>query len=117
MTVSQEITSIRSGNDGSLEEASAAPLPRAPEDGVRLVLPARTGDGRSPASQWVRRSVDALRRALDDGSLHHHRRAGVPDGRRSPNVEVVRAWAAGLDVEAQCRVCPACADEGAAASD
>jgi hypothetical protein len=116
MTASYDMTRAPVDDEAGVEEGVAAPAPRAPLDNVRrLVHPEPTETGRSPASQWVHRSVDALRRALDDGSLHRHRRAGVPDGRRSPNVEVVRAWAAGLDVEAQCRVCPACAEELAAA--
>jgi hypothetical protein len=109
MTVSHDITRVPSDPEADLGNVPAAPTPRAPQDGSRLVVPTAVEDGRTHASQWVRRSVGALRRALDDGTLHHHRHPSVPAGRRSPNVEVVRAWAAGQDIEAQRRVCPACA--------
>ncbi|MEJ2864069.1 hypothetical protein [Actinomycetospora flava] len=50
-----------------------------------------------------------MRDAIADGSLHHHRPEEVPAGLRSHAVDVVRAWAAGEDVEAQRRRCGVCA--------
>jgi hypothetical protein len=69
----------------------AGPPPAGPEDAAS-----------------VRRAVEALRRALDDGTVHHHRGADVAR-RRAPGVEVVRAWAAGHGVEEQRRACRTCA--------
>jgi hypothetical protein len=46
-------------------------------------------------------AVAALKQGLADGTVHHH---GT-----TPVVAVVRAWAAGGDLEAQRRVCPTCA--------
>jgi hypothetical protein len=57
----------------------------------------------------VRRAVEALRRALEDGTVHHHRGTGVPARRRAPGIEVVRVWAAGHGVEEQRRACRTCA--------
>lgn len=53
--------------------------------------------------------VAAVRAAIADGSLHHHRPEDVPAGRRSHAVEVVRAWAAGDGPDAQRRRCGVCA--------
>ncbi|GAA4896309.1 hypothetical protein [Actinomycetospora straminea] len=57
----------------------------------------------------VRAGVAQVRAAIADGSLHHHAPAEIPAGRRSRAVEVVRAWAAGEDAEAQRRHCGVCA--------
>ncbi|WP_018331954.1 hypothetical protein [Actinomycetospora chiangmaiensis] len=67
----------------------AVPSSREPASGA---FPAVTPD--------VPGAVAALRKALVNGAVHHH---GT-----SPVVAVVRVWAAGGDLAAQRRVCPAC---------
>lgn len=53
--------------------------------------------------------VAAVRAAIADGSLHHHPYEDVPAGLRSHAVDVLRAWAAGEDLDAQRRRCGVCA--------
>ena len=102
VTVSRDIAPARTVPDRAVPAQSARPrpLPRA-----EVVRPG--------AATSVRRGVEALRRALDDGTVHHHRGAGVPARRRAPGVEVVRVWAAGLGVEEQRRACRTCAGTSA----
>ncbi|WP_133825491.1 hypothetical protein [Actinomycetospora succinea] len=69
-------------------------------------MPARVS---ARASVRLVAGVVAVRAAIADGSLHHHRPEDVPTGHRSHAVEVVRAWAAGEDLEAQRRRCGVCA--------
>ncbi|GLZ51510.1 hypothetical protein [Actinomycetospora sp. NBRC 106378] len=58
--------------------------------------------GRFPAVRSdVPGAVAALRRAVADGTVHHH---GA-----TPVVATVRVWAAGGDLDAQRRACPTCA--------
>ncbi|WP_116706776.1 hypothetical protein [Actinomycetospora cinnamomea] len=61
-----------------------------------------------PDTARVRDGVARLRRAIADGSLHHHPPQEVPDDRRSHALDVVRAWAAGAEPDAQRRLCGVC---------
>lgn len=72
-------------------------------------IPAPAGSPEVDLVARVRDAVASLRRALVDGTVHHHRRGGVPESWTALDVEVVRAWAAGLDVDAQHRACRTCA--------
>lgn len=94
MTVSRDIAPARTVPEPAVPAQSARPRPE-------VVRP--------EAATSVRRAVEALRRALHDGTVHHHRGADVPARRRAPGVEVVRVWAAGLGVEEQRRACRTCA--------
>jgi hypothetical protein len=108
VTVSRDIAPARTVPDPAVPAQSARPRPE-------VVRPqaARPEVARPAAVLSVRRAVEALRRALDDGTVHHHRGAGVPARRRAPGVEVVRVWAAGLGVEEQRRACRTCAGTSA----
>jgi hypothetical protein len=73
--------------------------------------PRRAPDGEAPSTApatRVREGVARVRRALADGSLHHHAPREVPAGHRAHAVDVVRAWAAGAGPDAQRRVCGVC---------
>ena len=87
-----------------------APAPAPEADPEQTLVPRQAGPSRRGVPRSVRRAVEALRRALDEGGVHHHRGTEVPAARRAPGVEVVRGWAAGLDVDEQRRVCRTCAD-------
>ena len=71
---------------------------RAPDSEVPRTAPAAA----------VREGVARVRRALADGSLHHHPPREVPAGSRSHAIDVVRAWAAGAGPGAQRRLCGVC---------
>lgn len=81
-------------------------------ESLALGIPrSRHGDdhGGGDLGTTVRRGVDALTAALAEGSVHHHRDdSDVPAHRRAPDVETVRAWAAGADLDEQRRVCSTC---------
>ena len=69
----------------------------------------RARDQRGDLGTTVRRGVGALTAALVEGSVHHHRDdADVPAHRRAPDLETVRAWAAGADLDEQRQVCSTC---------
>ena len=119
MTVSRDIAHdvISAHADHAARARAFAALgelsPREAPDAAstRPVVPAPPLRSDEATATWLRRSVAAVRRAIEDGSLHHHDDA--PAGRRTPAVEVVRAWAAGHGVDGQRRHCHTCAaDEG-----
>ena len=85
--------------------APASPVPAA---GHRA-LPTPAGSPEVDLASRVGGAVAALRGALENGTVHHHRRSGIPESRTAVGVEVVRAWAAGLGVDEQHRVCRVCA--------
>lgn len=92
--------------------AIATPTPReAPDVARSRSLPTLASDPALAAR--VRRGVDAVRRAIADGSLHHHRPQDVPDGLRSHAAVVLRAWADGHDTDTQRRLCGVCSPVGA----
>ena len=94
MTVSGEIAPAVVAPD--------APTPRrAPDAEAPRTAPA------VPVTR-VREGVARVRRALADGSLHHHSPREVPAGHRSHAIDVVRAWAAGAGPDAQRRLCGVC---------
>jgi hypothetical protein len=61
------------------------------------------------ASVRIVAGVAAVRAAIADGTLHHHGPGEVPADRPSDAVAVVRAWAAGEDLDGQRRHCGVCA--------
>jgi hypothetical protein len=109
VTVSQELRPT----DVSAVPAQATPVPAAapPVPAARaraLPTPAASG-GPADLSARVRGAVDALRRGLAEGTVHAHRRSGIPESWTGVGVEVVRVWAAGHGVEEQRRACRTCA--------
>ena len=109
VTVSRDIAPTRTVHEPALPSQPGRPPAVPSQPGPpRSVVGGRPSSG-SDDLVSVRRGVEALRRALDQGTVHHHRGAGVPVRRRAPGVEVVRAWAAGLGVEEQRRACRTCA--------
>jgi hypothetical protein len=116
VTVSRDIAPARTAHEPDVEAAPAVPA----QPGRRLqAVPSPSGASRPVVAEQppagveeaasVRRAVEALRQALGDGTVHHHRGTGLPARRRAPGVEVVRVWAAGHGVEEQGRVCRTCA--------
>lgn len=81
--------------------AQATPVPAAS-------IPSPAGSPEIDLATRVREAVGSLRRALEDGTVHQHRRGAIPESWTALDVEVVRAWAAGLDLDAQRRVCRRC---------
>jgi hypothetical protein len=116
VTVSRDIAPARTVHEPDVEAAPA--VPGQPGRRPRSV-PSQSGPARAVVAEQpptgvedaasVRGAVEGLRRALDDGTVHHHRGTGVPARHRAPGVEVVRVWAAGRGVEEQRRVCRTCA--------
>jgi hypothetical protein len=108
VTVSHDLAPAR-----TVHEPAVPAQPRRPRSVPSQPGPSGSAVGGPPPAGLedaasIRRAVEALRRALDDGTLHHHRGTGVA-GRRAPGVEVVRAWAAGHGVEEQRSACRTCA--------
>ncbi|WP_433802747.1 hypothetical protein [Actinomycetospora sp. CA-084318] len=101
------MTDRRSGDPGSTRIKSRART--AVEEGMtvsidHLAVPSsrEPASGSFPAvTPGVPGAVAALKRAIADGTVHHH---GT-----TPVVAVVRVWAAGGDLDAQRRACPTCA--------
>jgi nucleotide-binding universal stress UspA family protein len=73
-----------------------------------LTVPTQAGPPEAVLAERVRDAVATLRHALAEGTVHQHRRSGVPESWTALDIEVVRAWAAGLDVHAQHRFCHTC---------
>lgn len=109
VTVSRDIAPTRTVHEPAVPSQPGRPRAVPSQPGPpRSVVGGRPSSA-SDDSASVRRGVEALRRALDEGTVHHHRGTAVPVRRRAPGVEVVRAWAAGLGVEEQRRACRTCA--------
>jgi hypothetical protein len=89
--------------------AVAVPTQATPHRATTPSVPTPTDSPEASLASRVGNAVDALRRALEEGTVHHHGRNGVPESWTALGVEVVRAWAAGLDLEGQRRACGACA--------
>ncbi len=93
--------------------AQATPVPATTVPAATVpALPSPAESPEASLSTRVRTAVDALRQGMEDGTVHHHRRGGVPESWTAVGVEVVRAWAAGLDVDEQLRACPTCTPVG-----
>jgi hypothetical protein len=93
------------------EELRPSVLPTVPAQAspiTALTLPTQAGPPEAVLAERVRDAVDTLRRALAEGTVHQHRRGGLPESWTALDVEVVRAWAGGLDVDAQHRLCHTC---------
>ncbi len=105
MTVSQDLrpTAVPAQTGPVAAPAPSVPAARAG------ALPTAAASPADDLPTRVRDAVDRLRRGLADGTVHTHGRDGRPESWTGIEVEVVRAWAAGLGVEEQRRACGACA--------
>ncbi len=120
MTVSRDISCDVAAVDAVRARAIATLgklTPREAPDlaASRPVAPSPSLASSEAVGAWVRGTVAAVRRAIDDGSLHHHRPQEVPHGRSSLAADVVRSWAAGHDTDTQRRLCGVCSPETASA--
>jgi hypothetical protein len=109
VTVSRDIAPARSVHEPAVPAQPGRPRAVPAQPGAPRPVVGEQPSVADAGLGSVRRAVEALRRALDDGTVHHHRGPGVPARRRAPGVEVVRRWAAGHGVEEQRRACPTCA--------
>ena len=87
--------------------------PNTASTNTALTLPTQAGPPDAVLAARVHDAVASLRLALAEGTVHQHRRSGVPESWTALDVEVVRAWAAGLDVDAQHRLCHTCSPHAA----
>ena len=113
MTVSEDFRTAA----GAVVPAQASPSGATPAHGLPTVVtaplvPTPAGAPEDLAKR-AGRAVGALRRAMEAGAVHQHRRNGLPESWTAVGVEVVRAWAAGYGVDEQARACRACAPAAA----
>jgi hypothetical protein len=111
VTVSEDFRTAAAVVPAQATPAQATPAQATPARATTsaLLVPAPAGSPEVALSTRVGHAVGALRRALEDGTVHHHRRNGVPETWTAVGVEVVRAWVAGLGVDEQARACRTCA--------
>jgi hypothetical protein len=107
VTVSEDFRTAVGAVPAQAASSQATPAHGLPTATAAPLVPTPAGSPDDLATR-VGGAVDALRRALEDGSIHHHRRNGLPESWNGVGVEVVRAWAAGLAVDEQARACRTC---------